>query len=76
MKLVHDDIVDPGLRPVSQSDIGQDLGRAAEDWGAAVDAGIAGHHADILRPEVAAEGEELLVDQRLDRAGIDRLTPG
>jgi hypothetical protein len=35
-----------------------------------VDRGVAGQHADVGRSEDAAQGEELLADQRLDRGGV------
>ena len=52
--------------------VGQDLRRAAQDRRLRVHARIAGHHADVLRPEVATERQELLVHQRLDRACVNR----
>ena len=73
VELVHDDIVDFRLLAIAQGDVGQDLGGAAQDRCPAVDACVAGHHADIFRPEVAAEGEEFFIHQCLDRAGVDGL---
>ena len=73
MELVHDDVVDFSLITIAQRDISKDFGGAAKDGCAAVDGGVASHHADIFGAEVAAEREELFVDQRLNRTGIDRL---
>ena len=70
VELVHHDRVRPRA-VLAERHAGQDLGRAAEDGRVAVDAGVAGHHADVLRPEDLAQREELLVDERLDRAGVD-----
>ena len=71
VKLVHHDVVGaPGA--VAQRHVGQDLGGAADDRRVAVDAGVAGQHPDPLGPEQPAEIEELLVDQRLDRRGVER----
>ena len=67
VELVHHHVV--GGRPGdAHRHVGQHLGGAAQDAGLAVDAGVAGHQADVLRPEGGAQIEELLVDQRLDRA--------
>jgi hypothetical protein len=41
----------------------------------AVDRGVAGREANVIRSELAAEGHPLLVDERLDRAGVDRALP-
>ena len=72
VELVHDDDREAGVVAAGEGLVGQDLGGAAEDGGIGVYGGVAGHHADALRAEVAAQGEELLVNQRLDRAGVDR----
>ena len=55
----------------AQGDVGQDFGGAAEDGRVAVDRGVAGAEADVVRAELAAERQPFLVDQGLDRAGID-----
>ena len=57
--------------PFAQGDVGEDLGGAAEDGRVAVDRGVAGAQADVVRAELAAQRQPLLVDQRLDRAGVD-----
>jgi hypothetical protein len=71
VELVHDHVVH--VRPVSvaERDVGQDLRRAAEDGRIAIDGGIPGGQAHVLRPQLAAEGHPLLVDERLDRRGVD-----
>ena len=71
MELVHDDLLDVGLRPFAQGDVSQDLGGAAKDGRVAIDRGVAGAQAHVVRAELAAKGKPLFVDQRLDRAGID-----
>ena len=76
MKFVHDDRADFGVLAAGQGDVGEDLGRAAQDGSAGINGGVAGHHADVLRAEVAAEAEEFFVHQRLDRAGVDRALAG
>ena len=75
MKLVHDDDADVALGATVERDIGEDFGGAAEDGSLGVDARVARHHADVFGAEVAAEGEELLVDERLDGARIDGPLP-
>ena len=71
VELVHDDVVDVGVRALAQRDVGEDLGGAAEDRRVAVHRGVAGRQADVLRPELAAQVHPLLVHQRLDRTGVD-----
>ncbi|MBW8767213.1 MAG: hypothetical protein JF630_13630, partial [Geodermatophilales bacterium] len=56
--------------PLAQRDVGQHLGGAGDDRGPGVDAGVAGQHPDVGRPEDAAEREELLAHQRLDRCRV------
>ena len=56
--------------PLAQRDVGQHLGGAGDDRGVVVDRRVAGEHADVGRAEDAAEREELLADQRLDRRGV------
>ena len=72
MEFVHDDFLDIGLRALAQGDVGQDFRRAAKNGRVAVDGGVARAEADVFRSELAAEGEPFLVDQGLDRAGINR----
>ena len=55
----------------AQGDVGEDLRGAAEDRRVAVDRGVAGAQADVVRAELAAQRQPLLVHQRLDRAGVD-----
>ena len=42
VEFVHDDLLDVGLSPFAQGDVGQDFGGAAEDRRVAVDRGVAG----------------------------------
>src|SRR5690606_41434775 len=63
VELVHHHLADVGLGAVAQRHVGQDLGGAADDGGARVDAGVAGHHADVLGAEHGAQVEELLRHQ-------------
>src|SRR5690606_27854896 len=71
VELVHDDHTDVGALPLAQGDVGQDLGRADHDRGVGVDGGVTGEHPDVLRTEDAAQVEELLADQRLDRGRVE-----
>jgi hypothetical protein len=56
---------------LAQGDVGQDLGGAADDRRVGVDRGVAGEQPDLLGAEDVAQREELLVDQRLDRRGVE-----
>src|SRR5207248_8761236 len=71
MELVHHNTVRADLR-VAQGEIREHLLGADEYRRLAVDGRIAGDHPDVARSEDVAEGEELLVDERLGRAGVDR----
>ena len=70
VELVHHHEADVGVGALAQRDVGQHLGGAGDDRRVGVDRGVAGEHADVGRAEDAAEGEELLADQRLDRRGV------
>ena len=71
VEFVHHDV--SGARgAVAQGHVGEDLGGAADDGRVAVDARVAGQHADLFGAEQPAEIEELLVHQRLDRARVER----
>ena len=72
MELVHDDVIDGCGGPIAQSHVGEDLRGAADDRGGVVDGGIASEHADVLRSEDPAEGEEFLVGEGFDRDGVKR----
>ena len=72
MELVHDHVVHRGVRALAQGDVGQDLRGATQNGRVAIDGGVAGAQADVLGAELAAQRQPFLVDQRLDRAGIDR----
>ena len=75
VELVHHHVVHRRLLPLAQRHVRQDLGRAAEQRGVAVDGGVAGGQPHVLGAELAAQGHPLLVDQRLDGAGVDRAPP-
>ena len=70
VELVHHDLVDRGIRALTQREVREDLGRAADDRRVGVDGRIPGHHADVLGAEDVDEGEELLADEGLDRRGV------
>ncbi len=70
VKLVHHDAVDASLLSFTKRDVREDLGGAADDVGVAVHRGVAGDEAHAVGAEVAAEGEELLADERLDGRGV------
>ena len=71
VELIHDHEPHVGPRTLTQRDVGQDLGRAADDRGVRVDRRIAGQHADVVGAEDLTEREELLAHQRLDRCGVE-----
>ena len=71
VELVHHDAVDRRVLALAQRHVGEDLGRAADDGGVAVDRGVAGEHPHVLGPEVAAEREELLAHQGLDGRRVE-----
>ena len=72
VELVHHHVVDRRVLPVAQSDVGEHLCGAAQDGRVAVDGGVAGGETHVLGAELTAQGHPLLVDQRLDGAGVDR----
>ena len=49
VELVHHDLVDRGIRALAEGEVGEDLGRAADDRGIGVHRAVAGDHADVLR---------------------------
>ena len=71
MEFVHDDLLHIGRRAFAQRDVGEDFRGAAEDGRVAIDRRVAGAEADVVRAELAAEGHELFIHQRLDRAGVN-----
>ena len=71
MELVHDDETDVGRAALSQSEVREDLGGAADDRGVGVDRRVAGDHADVVGAELLAEREELLGDERLDGCRVE-----
>ena len=70
VELVHHHAVGAQLR-IPQDQIREHLGGADEHRGLAIDGGVARDHPDVASAEGIAEREELLVDQRLDRTGVD-----
>ena len=75
VELVHDDFAERSGGAIAEGVVGENLGGAAEDRGVAIYGRVAGGHAHVIRPEVAAEGEELLVDERLNGAGVHGAPP-
>src|SRR4029079_18421505 len=71
VKLVEDGRVDGRALPFAERDVREDLRGAADDWRIAIDARVAGHHANPFGAELAAEREELFAHERLDRAGVE-----
>ena len=67
VEFIHYHLVNIGVGPVAQSDIGDNFRSCADDGCTTVDGGIAGHHTDILSAKDLAEGKELLADQGLNR---------
>ena len=72
MELVHDYVAERSLRPLTQRIVCQDFRGAAKDRGLAVHRGIPSGQTHIFRPEIPAEGEELLIHQRFDRTRVNR----
>ena len=72
VELVHDDLVDRGIRPLSEGEVREDLGRAADDRRIGVHGGIPRDHADLVGAEDLHEREELLAHQGLDRRRVVR----
>ena len=75
VELVHDDRAEVRRGAFAQGDVGEDFRGAADDRGVLVHAGIAGDHADVLRPEDLAQGKELFRDQGLDGGGVVAALP-
>ncbi|CAB4911889.1 unannotated protein [freshwater metagenome] len=71
VELVHDHLADVGVGALPQCQVRDDLGSGADDRRTGIDRRVAGHHADVLRSEDLAQGEELLADERLDRRGVE-----
>ena len=72
VELVHHDLADVGPLAVAQRQVGEDLGRAADDRRVGVHRGVAGEHADVVGAQLVHEVEELLGHQRLDRRRVER----
>jgi hypothetical protein len=71
VELVHDHQADVRPRPLAQGDVGEHLGRAADDRGVGVDGRVPGEQPDVLGAEDLAEREELLAHERLDGSGVE-----
>ena len=71
MELVGHDDVDRRVGAVPQRPVGQDLRGATDDRRPGIDAAVTGDHADHVGTERAAQLEELLRHQRLDRRRVD-----
>ena len=74
VKLVEDGVVDLGAFTFAEGHRREDLRGAADHRRVPVDGRVPGHHADVLPAERAAELEELLADEGLDRRGVKRAT--
>ena len=70
VELVDDGDVDGRLAAVAQRPVGEDLLRAADDRGVRVDGSVAGDHPHAIGSELAAQREELLAHERLDRGRV------
>ena len=70
MELVHDHVVDTGLRTFTQSLVGKNFGGATDDERAGIHRGIPSDHPDIVRTKSVTEGEELLIGKSLDGNGV------
>ena len=71
MKFIDDHILNTRIFTLPQGDVCKNFGRAAEDGGITIDGGVPGAEADLVRPELATQRQPLLIDQRLDGAGVD-----
>ena len=72
MKLVHDHLIDPGLRSFTERQVRENLRSTAYHRRPGIHGGIAGDHADIVRAKGCAKREKLLIRQGLDRHSIKR----
>jgi hypothetical protein len=75
VELVHHHAGRVGGLALAERHVRQHLGGAADHGRRPVDAGVAGEHAHLLGPELLAEREELLADQRLHRRRVERAAP-
>ncbi len=75
VELVHDHVWRVELFADPERHVREDLRRAADDAPLGIDARVARAHPDVLRPQLIAEGEELLARERLDRARVERDAP-
>ncbi len=71
VEFVHHHHAHIGARTLTQRNVGQDLGGAADDRRIRVHRRIPGEHPDVLGAEDLAQIEELLRNQRLDRRGVE-----
>jgi hypothetical protein len=75
VKLVHHHVLHIRVRALAQRDVRENLRGAAEDGRVAIHRRVTRAEANIVGTELAAEGEPLLVHQRLDRAGVNGTPP-
>ena len=71
VELVHGDVGDVCIRALRQSAVGQDLRRAADDWGGGVDGAITRDHADEIAAKDICQGKEFLADKGLDGRRVE-----
>ena len=76
VELVHHHEPDVGAASLAQRDVGEHLGGAGDDGRVRVDRRVSGQHPDVVGAEDVDQREELLVDERLDRRGVERPPPG
>ena len=72
MELINDDLLHVCFGPFAQCDIRQDFCRATKDRRIAIDRGISGAEAYVLRAELTAQRQPFFIHERFDRAGINR----
>ena len=76
VELVHGDGPDVCLLAIAKGDVGQYLGRAADDGGLCVYRDVAGDHAHVVTAEQPHHVKELLADEGLDGGGVVAATVG
>ncbi len=71
VELVHHRLPDVRAVAAAQGQVGEDLGRAADDRRAGVHRRVARHHPDVLASERVAQVEELLAHEGLDGGRVE-----
>ncbi len=70
VELIHHDCRYVGFLSLAQGDVGDDLFGAADNGRICVDVRVSCKHANVVFAQQLDQGEELFVDERLDRGGV------